>query len=186
MKAWYPTKGDAPLIDRRIQQRRIKKVSIRPKYTIPRSRKSGAISITYWESREKRKEVMMKIKGRSCEFARYTRSVRSRLRVKLYLHGSRSTHARKPLLRSYRIHRISLRFAGFSPPICWGEKERKSQNCDILRERIFYDNSSFYRRKSVHFDRWFNDERNDSQVLRNVITGTRRYSGESNMFRNSY
>lgn len=66
MKAWYSTKRDAPLIDMRIQ-RRIKKVGFRRKYrpTIP---KSGVTSIRdeYWESLEKRKEAMMKIKGRSC------------------------------------------------------------------------------------------------------------------------
>lgn len=93
MKAWYPTKRDAPLIDRRIQQQRIKKLGFCRKYrpTIPKKRRDkytrrvlGKLGKTKGSGDENKREKL--------RVARYTRSVRSASRVKLYLHGSRSTH----------------------------------------------------------------------------------------------
>lgn len=91
----------------------------------------------------------MKIKGRSYE----VHSVRSGLRVKLCLHGSRSTRG-SISARSYRIHRISRgaisrRASQTFMPIHLGEGGKKGKSKSHLSQ---YINSIFSSRLSISID----------------------------------
>lgn len=120
MKAWYPAKRDAPLIDRRIQ--RIKKGGFRRKYrpTSPKKRRDrytrrlGKLGKTKGSGGENKRERL--------RVARYTRNVHLRCSRAKRVFTRLAKHTREHLSRSYRTHRIScamrsLRFADF--PSVW-------------------------------------------------------------------
>lgn len=173
--------GRAFLIDRGIQRQRIKKVGFRPRNiytdpTIPKKRRDISI-IRYWERPvEKRKEVMMKIKGRSCEFAPGTcvacdlsefacKTVFTRL----------AEHLSLAILSN--LHRISLRFAGFFVDMLMRKREEKSklQFAFFCNEKIPYENSFSRRRKAVHSDAL--------TMMVEMIGFTEHYYGNAPVFR---
>jgi len=142
MKAWYPTKRDAPLIDRRIQQQRIKKLGFCRKYcpTIPKKRRDkytrrvlGKLGKTKGSGDENKREKL--------RVGRYTRSVRSAFACKTVFtrlaehtrHGSISRDLIEPIVFRARCNRCASRT---SPPIDVEKKRGKVEIASLFAKKF--------------------------------------------------